>query len=79
MPADQKLTAFPEPESAIRLACPFRELKNFGWNVVLGLASGHVVLSYFADNFGDAPAGLIREFSKLHHRRLMERVQWTAI
>ena len=65
MPVDQKLTAFLELKPTIRLAWPFRKLKNFGWEVVPGLASGHVFLSHLADNFGDGPAGLIGEFSKL--------------
>ena len=60
-------------------AIEFRESDNFRFAFLLGLAPGHEFLHQVVHDVGDRPAGLISQFSKLHQRGLIERVQWTAV
>ena len=77
--ADEKLTAFVELESANARPLAFRKSDNFRFASVLGFVLGHEFLHQVVHDVGDGPAGFISQFSKLHQRRLIERVHWPAL
>src|SRR5262249_19562674 len=60
-------------------ALTFRESNNFCFALLLGFALRHEFLRQVVHDVGDGPVGLISQFSELHQRGLIERVQWTAV